>query len=171
MLYLPKYLEWKLEQTAGMPWQWDRRVWWHRYPIEMCDCWNVWCLWSPYLKYKVFFLKPSTSIVQKWLTALKPKPQSFCPASFFILGVDLRQNLSKAMVWHWGVMSDEFVWIQRFPSRPLLALFLLLLLRAPQVEILKQENFLQARDFLLPLLCHCLGWTILVRFNWISHLQ
>lgn len=27
------------------------------------------------------------------------------------------------------------------------------------------------RDFLLPRPCHCLRWTVLVRFNWISHPQ
>lgn len=42
-----------------------------------CDCWNVWHLWLSHLKYKVHFLKPPVSMVQKWLTTLKPKYQSY----------------------------------------------------------------------------------------------
>lgn len=52
----------------------------HKYHTEMCDCWNVWHLWLCCLKCKVDFLKPSTSVVQKWLTPLKPRPPAFALA-------------------------------------------------------------------------------------------
>lgn len=135
-----------------------------------CDCWNVWHLWLSHLKYKVHFLKPSVSMVQKWLTTLKPKYQSYV----LVLYAFRSRFGAEALQSNGLTLKRGEWWICVNLAFPLQAPGCLVPSTSQSVSGENPASWKlppRHRDFLLPRPCHCLRWTILVRFNWISHPQ